>query len=284
MMINQNLLTYLNRRLKEATVILPFRILLVNHMNNGINARMTKTEIETEFNQVHQNYFIATFRRDYVLRQSGNDANAIDQDDNFFYIKPTFLEGMVTEDYQNVLNMIDNHWTTVRETQGQIINEINDLIENGNTEEQIDFISSLLTTRETAKRGQAFEVSSYSVLYTFLYSLGFNLNRFSNTYANDGGMDFIAQEGIYQVTTKLSAKKFDEDIQKLHDVERILVYKDTVSTFNHESFNHHLIRNHLDKKELKLILRYLARKNPSRFIPMILRKINEEFHRELYQN
>ena len=243
-MINQNLLTYLNRRLKEATVILPFRILLVNHMNNGINARMTKTEIETEFNQVHQNYFIATFRRDYVLRQSGNDANAIDQDDNFFYIKPTFLEGMVTEDYQNVLNMIDNHWTTVRETQGQIINEINDLIENGNTEEQIDFISSLLTTRETAKRGQAFEVSSYSVLYTFLYSLGFNLNRFSNTYANDGGMDFIAQEGIYQVTTKLSAKKFDEDIQKLHDVERILVYKDTVSTFNHESFNHHLIRNH----------------------------------------
>ena len=170
------------------------------------------------------------------------------------------------------------------ETQGQIINEINDLIENGNTEEQIDFISSLLTTRETAKRGQAFEVSSYSVLYTFLYSLGFNLNRFSNTYANDGGMDFIAQEGIYQVTTKLSAKKFDEDIQKLHDVERILVYKDTVSTFNHESFNHHLIRNHLDKKELKLILRYLARKNPSRFIPMILRKINEEFHRELYQN
>ncbi len=283
-MINQNLLTYLNRRLKEATVILPFRILLVNHMNNGINARMTKTEIETEFNQVHQNYFIATFRRDYVLRQSGNDANAIDQDDNFFYIKPTFLEGMVTEDYQNVLNMIDNHWTTVRETQGQIINEINDLIENGNTEEQIDFISSLLTTRETAKRGQAFEVSSYSVLYTFLYSLGFNLNRFSNTYANDGGMDFIAQEGIYQVTTKLSAKKFDEDIQKLHDVERILVYKDTVSTFNHESFNHHLIRNHLDKKELKLILRYLARKNPSRFIPMILRKINEEFHRELYQN
>ena len=108
-MINQNLLTYLNRRLKEATVILPFRILLVNHMNNGINARMTKTEIETEFNQVHQNYFIATFRRDYVLRQSGNDANAIDQDDNFFYIKPTFLEGMVTEDYQNVLNMIDNH-------------------------------------------------------------------------------------------------------------------------------------------------------------------------------
>lgn len=283
-MINQNLLTYLNRRLKEATVILPFRILLVNHMNNGINARMTKTEIETEFNQVHQNYFIATFRRDYVLRQSGNDANAIDQKDNFFYIKPTFLEGMVTEDYQNVLNMIDNHWTTVRETQGQIINEINDLIENGNTEEQIDFISSLLTTRETAKKGQAFEVSSYSVLYTFLYSLGFNLNRFSNTYANDGGMDFIAQEGIYQVTTKLSAKKFDEDIQKLHDVERILVYKDTVSTFNHESFNHHLIRNHLDKKELKLILRYLARKNPSRFIPMILRKINEEFHRELYQN
>ena len=269
-MVNPLLATYVARRIAEPTVILSFRILLQNHMKHGVEARMTKTEIETEFNQVHMRYGIATFRRDYVLRQCGHDENAIDQKTDLFFIKSEFLTGMNTDDYQSVLDQIDEHWSNFQNQQQLVITEIQQLLDAGSQDDKREYVVDMLTDREAVKRGQAFEVSSYAVLSTYLYSLGFSLNRFSTTYSNDGGIDFVAQSAVYQVTTKLSERKFEEDIKKVPGKERVLVYKDMVRDFNTENFNHDLVLNQIDKNELISFLDYLIKKNAEKYLNKVL--------------
>lgn len=283
-MINALLQEYVNRRMDQPTVILSFVILLKNHALNGITSSMSKTEIETQFNAVHMNYGIATFRRDYVLRQCGHDDNAIDQTADRFYIKPSFLEGMSPEDYTTLINQIENHWGNFLNEQQRIIREIDNLIDNGTSDERYQYIVDMLCTREAVKRGQAFEVASFSVLSCFLYAHGFDLNRFSTTYSNDGGIDFVAQNAVLQVTTKLSERKFEEDIKKVPGKMRILVYKDLVTGFNRENFNHELVINHFSKEELCEKLEYLRQKNEEKFIQRILQTMKSEFNREFYQN
>ena len=283
-MINPLLQEYIASKMNQPTVILPCRILILNHKENGVDATMTKTEIETQFNLVHEQYGIATFRRDYVLRQCGHDENGITQTDNRFHIRPAFLEGMDDDDYAQIIKQIDDYWGTFQNLQEQVINEIQRLLESGTIEEQKEYITGMLTTREAVKRGQAFEVSSFAVLSTYLYSLGFSLNRYSTTYSNDGGIDFVAQNAVYQVTTKLSERKFEEDIKKVPGKLRVLVYKDLVTGFNLNNFNHELVVNHIGKDELCDLLLYLSNKNAEKYFPIILRTMNDEFLREFYQN
>lgn len=283
-MQNQLLIDYINQKLNQPTVILPCRILVQNHRDHGIDATMTKTEIETVFNDVHEQYGIATFRRDYVLRQCGHNENGITQTNNRFHIRPEFLEGMTTADYDEILQIIDNHWGGFQNQQEQLLNEIQELIDSEDYATQAAFIEDMLTDREAIKRGQAFEVASFSVLSTYLSSLGFTLNRYSTTYSNDGGIDFVAQSAVYQVTTKLSERKFEEDIKKVPGKQRIIVYKDLVRDFDPENFNHELVSNHLGKEELCHLLTYLLTKNPSKYLPSALNTMLKEFNREFYQN
>ena len=283
-MVNTLLNAYVDRTINQPTVILSFKILLNNHRANGVEARMTKTQIETEFNRVHTQYGIETFRRDYVLRQCGRDRNAIDQHDDLFFIKPNFLSGMNDDDFATVLDRIDTHWGAFQNQQQRMIDEIQALIDNGTFEEKRTYVAEMLTDREAVKRGQAFEVASFAVLNTYLYALGFSLNRFSTTYSNDGGIDFVAQNAVYQVTTKLSERKFDEDIKKVTGKERVLIYKDLTRDFNMEHLNHDLVINHIGKDELLGFLDYLVTKNADRFLHLVLNVMKAEFLREFYQN
>lgn len=283
-MVNPLLQNYVLQKMDQPTVILSCQILIKNHMIHGIDATMSKTEIETEFNQVHQQYGIATFRRDYVLRQCGHDKNGITQTDNKFHIRPEFLTGMSHGDYVQILQTIDDHWGTFQTQQEQIITEIRTLLGSSDYSAQKQYIADMMTSREAIKRGQAFEVASFSVLHTYLGSLGFTLNRYSTTYSNDGGIDFVAQNAVYQVTTKLSERKFDEDIKKVPGKNRVLIYKDLVRDFNTENFNHELVSNYLGKEELCDFLSYLYEKNARKYLPEVLATMMQEFMREFYQN
>lgn len=68
------------------------------------------------------------------------------------------------------------------------------------------FILEMLIEKETDKKGQSFEVTAYAILKAFYRIRGFELNRFSTVYSNDGGIDFTSQMAVYQVTTNLSTK------------------------------------------------------------------------------
>jgi len=75
----------------------------------------------------------------------------------------------------------------------------------------------------TGNRGEIFEVVSFAVLREYFRTFGFSLQRFSTTHANDGGMDFVAGEAIYQVTTDESAQKIERDLAKAPGTKRVLV-------------------------------------------------------------
>ncbi len=51
----------------------------------------------------------------------------------------------------------------------------------------------------------------------------FNLKKLSTSFSNDGGMDYAAENGIYQVTTAVTKSKIESDLEKLPDIKRVLV-------------------------------------------------------------
>lgn len=281
-MINPKLTAYLERRINEATVILSFRILLEDIIRNGPTSSLTKTQIETEFNRQHHRYGISTFRRDYVLRQSGNDENAISQQNNQFFIKPDFIEGMNIEDFREVATLIDQHWNSLNEEQSRFLAEIELQLENI-LEVKKAFIEEILLRIDTRKKGQCFEVASFSILKVYLQNRGFELNRYSTVYSNDGGIDFTAQNAVYQVTTKLDNRKFQEDIKKVPLKHRIFVFKDMASNFDTTQFNNDLILDYIGPAELINYLNYLSeRQHAERNMNKIIENILYEFRREYY--
>ncbi|WP_455920175.1 hypothetical protein [Priestia megaterium] len=281
-MINPKLKTYLGRRINEATVILSFRILLDNVINKGAHSTLTKAQIEAEFNRQHHKYGISTFRSDYVLRQSGNDENAISQRENQFFIKPNFIKGMDTPDFMEVAKCIDNYWDKLSAEQNRFLNDIQKQLEN-TLEIKKAFIKQMLLSIETRKKGQCFEVASFSILKVYLQNRGFELNRYSTVYSNDGGIDFTAQNAVYQVTTKLNKKKFQDDLKKVPLKYRIFVFRELSPNFDKKEFDNELILDYIGTTELIDYLNYLSeRVNAERNLNKIIENILYEFRREYY--
>lgn len=75
----------------------------------------------------------------------------------------------------------------------------------------------------SGNHGEMFEVVSFAVLREYFRTFGFSLQRFSTTQANDGGMDFVAGEAIYQVSTDKGAQKLRRDLLKAPGTRRVLV-------------------------------------------------------------
>lgn len=88
--------------------------------------------------------------------------------------------------------------------------------------ERFALISEYLS-QLTGNRGEVFEVVSFAVLREYFRTFGFSLQRFSTTHANDGGMDFVASDAIYQVTTDESIQKVRRDLAKAPGTKRVLV-------------------------------------------------------------
>ncbi len=93
-------------------------------------------------------------------------------------------------------------------------------------EDQIQVRSELVSSylkQIVGNGGEMFEVVSFAVLREYFRTFGFALQRFSTTHANDGGMDYVAGEAIYQVTADESASKVRRDLAKSPGTKRVLV-------------------------------------------------------------
>lgn len=283
-MPNQNLQNYLDKRMSQPTVILCFKVLLDNVTINGLEAKMTKAEINRAFDKEHKNFGVQTFRSDYLLRQSGeNPDNAIgvESDGNKFYIRPTFLNGLTPKDLQLTIEKINRQFLEVTAKQKVLYDEI---LKAGNLsiEKRKEFIIFMLLKKETDRKGQSFEVTAFAILKTFYSIRGFELNRFSTIYSNDGGIDYTSQTSIYQVTTKLSDKKFEDDIDKAPLKNRIFVFREAVTNFDFTKMDNELVSDYISADDLLNHLDYLFLKKPEVNSSMILNTILTEFQREYY--
>lgn len=279
--MNELLKIYIKKRIDEPTVILSFRILLDNHIANGVESQMTKVEIERNFNRDRKIFGVQTFRRDYVLRQSGNDENAIEQENKKFFIRTEYLEGLSISELQTISDEINEHYLKKDASKHLFLEEIASMFAK-NSEEIYSFVIDLLTTRETDKRGQNFEIASYAILKTYYGVKGFELNRFSTVYANDGGVDFASQKAIYQVTTVMNDKKFQEDIEKAPAIKRVIVFRKAVDNFDYTNFDHDLVLDYISVDDLTQHLDYLKSKNSERNFTTLIKTIRDEFRREFY--
>ncbi len=283
-MPNQNLQNYLDKRMSQPTVILCFKVLLDNVIINGLEARMTKAEINRAFDKEHKNFGVQTFRSDYLLRQSGeNPDNAIgvENDGNKFYIRPSFLNGLTPKDLQLTIEKINKQFLEVTAKQKVLYDEISKA-GNLSIEKRKEFIIFMLLKKETDRKGQSFEVTAFAILKTFYSIRGFELNRFSTIYSNDGGIDYTSQTSIYQVTTKLSDKKFEDDIDKAPLKNRIFVFREAVTNFDFSKMDNELVSDYISADDLLNHLDYLFLKKPEVNSSLILNTILTEFQREYY--
>lgn len=279
---------YLEKMISTPTVILSFRCLLENHIENGIDASLTKSEVHKAFNSSHKEFGVQTFRRDYILRQSGDKEKGIEQiegTDKKFRIRKPLLEGLTTVEMKAIVNSINSFYAKKRVEQQSFLTALQTICDSEEVE-IYSYIKSLLEKplSDDKKRGQEFEVTSFSILCAYYAMRGFTLNRFSTVYANDGGVDFAAQNAIYQVTTHLDSNKFNEDIAKVPLTKRVLVYKETTGNFDKSLFNNEWILDYISCSEIVTHLDYIRSKKGKSGLLSVMSTILHEFKRELYFN
>lgn len=278
---NPNLKNYINKRLSQPTVILCFRILLENVIENGRDAGLKKSEIAKVFNRDNKLFGIQNFKTDYILRQTGIGDNAIFESDERFFIQEDFLQGLREDELKAVVAYINERYSGIGEIRKRLYQEI-DEAKKLSVAEKRKFIMFMLLNKETDKKGQSFEVTAFAILKVFYSIRGFELNRFSTIYSNDGGIDYTSQTSVYQVTTMLSDTKFNEDLNKAPLKKRIFVYKKANSDFDYSKMEHELVSDYISAKDLEAHLDYLFSKKPETNSALILNVILTEFEREHY--
>lgn len=279
--VNAKLHTYLERRISQPTVILCFKVLLENVIKNSKDSGLKKSEIAVEFNRQCKFFGITRFRTDYILRQSGVGNDAIFESDTRFYIEESFLKGMDSEDYAKIITRIENQYQEL----GAIRNELYKSIHEAQKlpiDKRREFIRYMLLDRETEKKGQSFEVTAYAILKAFYAVRGFELNRFSTIYSNDGGIDYTSQSAVYQVTTLLSNTKFAEDLIKAPLKKRIFVFKNAGAHFDFKQMDNELVTDYISADDLMNHLDYLLLKKPEFNSSLVFQIILQEFEREHY--
>jgi len=161
----------------------------------------------------------------YVQRKA-NDKGYYYERNGKYFLKSEIInsESLVNlVNYKNqIINLLGNNNIQLREFQYSI----KKLIDDPNPSGCYVFIQELFKNKDFNNFGQLFEILSYSILKVYFDSFGFTLNRFSVSFSNDGGMDFISYQGIYQVTAGPSKEKAKNDLEKLIGVKRVIVITD----------------------------------------------------------
>jgi hypothetical protein len=161
----------------------------------------------------------------YVQRKA-NDKGYYYERNGKYFIKPEIINNENLVDLSNyqqgIIDLLCNNNNRYRIFQ----DTIQQLLDNPHPSECYQFILELFKNKDFHNFGQLFEVLSYSILKVYFDSFGFTLNRFSVSFSNDGGMDFISYQGIYQVTAGPSKDKAKSDLEKLIGVKRVIVITD----------------------------------------------------------
>tara|TARA_B100000575_G_scaffold288470_1_gene288540 strand:+ start:263 stop:1129 length:867 start_codon:yes stop_codon:yes gene_type:complete len=277
---NKKFTGWLEKNKDQATVLLSGIVLLEFYLKDQKIIPYSKTTIEHAFNKQHKKFGINTFRRDYIKRQSGVTSNLIDENDEKFFIKEDFLtDGLKA--LRKAVDELYSYYSKKNEVIKKFMSKISNSIESEDysAAEKILF-DMLLHGKHYGKRGQSFEISCFAILKQYFHSFGYELRRFSVTVANDGGMDFVGQSAIFQVTELMNDKKFDEDIDKCPNTPRIIVYHRISKSFDKRKFKHPLILRHLSVEDINCFYSDL-KQNCKTSILEIMKTISHEYSREI---
>jgi len=256
----------------------------ISALNRGIKFDgLTEDAIRIGFNELAGRFIKSEYHSTYLARRLGRHGFLELAGDKYFFPARLLAELKLSELEQLHEELLDSLKSAYEQRQ-LIIRKLEDAcsMPEDLVAERHALIDSYLS-QLSGNRGEIFEVMSFAVLREYFRTFGFSLQRFSTTHANDGGMDFVASDAIYQVTTDESANKLLRDLAKAPGTKRVLV-RPSISPEISRLSRHDV----LETVELRDLLNHfigwlLARDTRSKsatHLQAVLRVALDEFRRE----
>ena len=182
---------------------------------------LTERQIEIAFRELSSKFVKSEYHSTYLHRGL---ARFLEASENRYKLRERLLMGVSVAELERLRGELLDSLRTAYEKRQAVIKKLVDTcsLPAERIEERRALVDSYLV-QLTGNRGEMFEVVSFAVLREYFRTFGFSLQRFSTTHANDGGMDFVGGEAIYQVTTDESVQKVRRDLAKSPGTKRVLV-------------------------------------------------------------
>jgi hypothetical protein len=182
---------------------------------------LTEKEIELAFDELNSKFGQSEYHSTYLHRGL---ARFLEASGRRYKIRGALLSGVGAKEMESLREELIESLRTAHERRQAVIRTLVDTcsLPVEQVEQRRALVGSYLS-QLTGNRGEMFEVVSFAVLREYFRTFGFTLQRFSTTHANDGGMDFVGGEAIYQVTTDESIQKVRRDLAKSPGTKRVLV-------------------------------------------------------------
>jgi len=275
----------LRRHLGQRTVLGVALPVLSGHrdaMRKGEEFRgLSEKEIEIAFRGLNSKFGKSDYHSTYLHRGL---ARFLETSGSRYKIRSALLSGISAGEIDSLRKELIESLRTAYEKRQAVIRTLVDTcsLPVEEVEQRRALVDSYLS-QLTGNRGEMFEVVSFAVLREYFRTFGFALQRFSTTHANDGGMDFVGGEAIYQVTTDESIQKVRRDLAKSPGTKRVLV-RPTVTSEIGDLCDGDV----LETIELKDLLNHFiawllardSRSRKSRHLQRILETALAEFRRE----
>jgi hypothetical protein len=222
-----NLCTMLRKHLGQRTVLgvaIPILQDFVRASSEGrLSDGLTEREIEEGFRKLAAEFIHSDFHSTYIARRLGS-AGFLDLAGGRYRLRSALLADTTVEEVDQLRQELLESLRSAYEQRQAAIKRLEEIcrLPTDRVAERVSLVEEYLS-QLTGNRGEMFEVVSFAVLREYFRTFGFSLQRFSTTHANDGGMDFVAADAIYQVTTDESMEKLRRDLRKAPGTKRVLV-------------------------------------------------------------
>ncbi len=185
----------------------------------GLSAK----EIEAGFCELCGKYLHSQFHTTYIDRRLGpRSFLVLDQD--LYRFRPALLEGVSLSELEKLHGELVTSLRDATEQRRAVIPRLESAckLPEGQIAERRQLVEEYLR-QFLGNGGENFEILSFAILREYFRSFGFHLQRFSTTHANDGGIDYVGGNSIYQVSADESLPKLRRDLAKAPDTERVVV-------------------------------------------------------------
>lgn len=191
--------------------------------NQEIPTGLTEKQIGAGFRELTSRFIKSDFHSTYIDRRLGA-RGFLALSNGRYKIRSELLKGVSLSDLEMLHRDLVGSLANAYEERQAVIQKLKDtcLLPKELIQERYALVDSYLS-QLTGNRGEMFEVVSFAVLREYFRTFGFSLQRLSTTHANDGGMDFVGGEAIYQVTMDESVQKVRKDLAKAPGIKRVLV-------------------------------------------------------------
>lgn len=218
----------------------------------------------------------------YVQRKTG-DRSLFDKTGDRYSIRRDLVSNLNIEELRQLNEQIIEILSKRNLFYAEFFAEITAIIEGSDRNASYNYILSMFNESRFRNFGQIFEVLSYSILKIYFESFGFELKRFSTSFSNDGGMDFLSSAGVYQVTSSPTKQKITDDLNKLPGIRRVLVLNECSERIRELCMRSENVTEIITSEDLKFhFLGWLYSRDlyNSKYMLMILDTIKTEMTRE----